>query len=411
MSESRDQLFVIVAMDFSERIQQYDFDFDGLAARIAAVSAERAAAEIPRALDSVAAGIELDLDDLVVLLSPAADSHLEAMARAAEHLTRKRFGRVIQMYAPMYLSNYCHSTCTYCGFSFGNKIKRLTLSVSDAVKEARLLHDAGIRHLLLLTGEDYKETPIDYLAEVCGILSGLDGAASGGDDRESESADARPFSFSSISLEVYPLKEDEYRLLRSRGMDGLAVYQETYDPRRYAEVHLGGMKKRMQYRLDCPDRAGRAGMRKIAVGALLGLSNPAADAAYTALHARHLMKQYWQSQVSLSLPRMRFAEGVNEIPNVTDREYVRYLFAMRLFLPDAGLNLSTRESPALRDRLATLCVTHMSAGSRTEPGGYSGADSTEQFSVEDHRSIAQVSAMLEANRIEPVFVDWSPVLK
>ena len=152
-------------------------------------------------------------------------------------------------------------------------------------------------------------------------------------------------------------------------------------------------------------------MRKIAVGALLGLSDPAADACFTALHARHLLKEYWQTQVSLSLPRMRFAEGVDEIPNVTDREYVRYLFAARLFLPDAGLNLSTRESPALRDRLSTLCITHMSAGSRTEPGGYSGADSTEQFSVDDHRSIAEVSAMLERNRMEPVFVDWSPVLK
>ncbi len=417
-------------MDFSERLQHYDFDFDGLSARIAGVSPAVAAREIPRALDAVERGVELELDDLIVLLSPAADAHLEAMAQAAERLTRRRFGRVIQMYAPMYLSNYCHSTCTYCGFSFGNKIKRLTLSVSQAVEEARLLHAAGLRHLLLLTGEDYKETPVDYLADICGILSGIDvlpgddalreGAAAfvdaatavRGDDAVSHTggSSAAPV-FSSISLEVYPLKEDDYRLLRARGMDGLAVYQETYDPRRYAEVHLGGMKKRMQFRLDCPDRAGRAGMRKIAVGALLGLSDPAADACFTALHARHLMKEYWQTQVSLSLPRMRFAEGVNEIPNVTDREYVRYLFAARLFLPDAGLNLSTRESPALRDRLSTLCVTHMSAGSRTEPGGYSGADSTEQFSVDDHRSIAEVSAMLERNRMEPVFVDWSPVLK
>jgi 2-iminoacetate synthase len=386
-------------MDFSERLEQFDFDFDGLAARIAGVSGDRAAAEIPRALESVARGIELDLDDLIVLLSPAADAHLEAMAGAAEQLTRKRFGRVIQVYAPMYLSNYCHSTCTYCGFSFGNKIKRLTLSVPDAVREARLLYDAGIRHVLLLTGEDYKETPVDYLAEICGLLSGVDTSPS-----------EKP-RFASVSLEVYPLKEEDYRLLRTRGMDGLAIYQETYDPRRYAEVHLGGMKKRMRFRLDCPDRAGRAGMRKIAVGALLGLSDPAADACYAALHARHLMKQYWQSQVSLSLPRMRFAEGVNEIPDVSDRDYVRYLFAMRLFLPDAGLNLSTRESPALRDRLANLCVTHMSAGSRTEPGGYSGADSTEQFAVEDHRSIAQVRAMLTERKMEPVFVDWSPVLK
>lgn len=396
-------------MNFSDRIQQYDFDFNGLAARIASVTPATAAATIPRALDSAARGVELDLDDLIALLSPAADEHLEAMARAAEHITRKRFGRVIQIYAPMYLSNYCHSTCTYCGFSSGNQIKRLTLSVPRAIAEARLLHDAGIRHLLLLTGEDYKETPVDYLAEVCGILSGADAVSELESSPISKSSSAPRFS--SISLEVYPLKEEDYRMLRTRGMDGLAVYQETYDPARYAEVHLGGMKKRMQYRLDCPDRAGRAGMRKIAVGALLGLSDPAADACFVALHARHLMKEYWQTQVSLSLPRMRFAEGVEELPEVSDRAYVRYLFAMRLFLPDAGLNLSTREPQSLRDRLSTLCITHMSAGSRTEPGGYSGQDSTEQFAIEDHRSIAEVSAMLEQNQMEPVFVDWSPVLK
>ena len=209
-------------MDFSERLQQYDFDFDGLAARIAGVSPAVAAREIPRALDAVERGVELELDDLIVLLSPAADVHLEAMAQAAERLTRRRFGRVIQMYAPMYLSNYCHSTCTYCGFSFGNKIKRLTLSVSEAVEEARLLHDAGVRHLLLLTGEEYKETPVDYLAEVCGILSGVDalpgdGATTYAAEAFADASDSRAASpaggsspspvFSSISLEVYPLKE------------------------------------------------------------------------------------------------------------------------------------------------------------------------------------------------------------
>lgn len=395
-------------MNFSERIIESGYDFDRLATAIAGVSRATADAVIPRALDEARRGVELDVRDLIVLLSPAADGHLEAMAVAAEHITRKRFGRVIQMYAPMYLSNYCHSTCTYCGFSFGNKIRRLTLSVDRAIDEARLIYATGIRHLLLLTGEDYKETPVEYLAEICGALSGVDAAT---DASEHSSAP----HFASISLEVYPLSEDDYRMLRGRGMDGLAVYQETYDPKRYAEVHLGGMKKRMQYRLDCPDRAGRAGMRKIAVGALLGLSDPAADACFVALHARHLLKEYWQTQVSLSLPRLRPAEGVREedlnAPNVSDRAYVRYLLAMRLFLPDAGLNLSTRESGRLRDRLATLCVTHMSAGSRTEPGGYSGQDSTEQFAIEDHRSVAEIRAMLERNQMEPVFVDWSPVLK
>lgn len=396
-------------MNFSEYLGEHELRFEDVAARIAAVTADEAAAVIPRALNAVDAGQELGLDELVVLLSPAADAHLETMAVVAEALTRRRFGRTIQIYAPMYLSNYCHSTCTYCGFSFGNQIKRLTLSVPRAVEEARLLHDAGIRHILLLTGEDYKETPVDYLAEVCRALSGRANFAK--ETAASASVQSGEFHFPSISLEVYPLKEDDYRLLRAAGMDGLAVYQETYDPRRYAEVHLGGMKKRMGYRLDCPDRAGRAGMRKIAVGALLGLSDPAADACFTALHARHLITQYWRTHVSLALPRLRPAAGVDELPEVSDRAYVRYLLATRLFLPDAGITLSTRESPRFRDRLAELCVTQMSAGSKTEPGGYSGADSTEQFEIEDHRSIAEIEAMLTAQNFEAVYVDWSPTLK
>jgi 2-iminoacetate synthase len=386
-------------MNFSQYIEERGYDFETIARRIAGVAADGAGPYIARALERAQAGAELDLDEMLVLLSEAADPYLEEMARVAQHITRKRFGRVVQIYAPMYLSNYCHSTCTYCGFSFGNDIKRLTLSPARAAREAELLYREGIRHILLLTGEDYKETPVEYLIQVCRALHGEGAGALAG------------VVFPSISVEVYPLSEDDYRLLRTAGVDGLAVYQETYDPRRYREVHLGGMKKRMRYRLDCPDRGGRAGLRRIAIGALLGLSDPAADACFAALHARYLLKQYWQTQISLSLPRLRPAAGLAEVPHVSDRAYVRYLLAMRLFLPDAGLNLSTRESAGLRDSLTPLCITHMSAGSRTEPGGYSGEDSTEQFETEDRRSVAEVRDMLIASELEPVFVDWSPVLK
>ncbi len=377
--------------DFSEFMAGQDFA--STARRIAGApeDAEEIRARVRGVLARAEQDVEPGPEDLAALLSPAADACLEEMAVTAQRITRKRFGRTVQMYAPMYLSNHCSSTCTYCGFSFGNKdVRRLTLTPEQAVAEADLLHERGIRHILLLTGEAYKETPVEYLEEVCARLAP---------------------KFPSISIEVYPLLEDDYRRLRESGVDGLAVYQETYDPLRYSELHLGGMKKRMNFRLDCPDRGGRAGLRRIALGALLGLSDPAADAYFVALHARHVLKRYWRTQVSLSLPRLRPASGVGELPVVGDREYARYLFALRIFLHDAGLNLSTREPAHLRDHLAELCITHMSAGSKTEPGGYSGAESTEQFEIEDRRSVAEIRAMLESRDLEPVFTDWSQVLK
>ncbi|MCB1327430.1 MAG: 2-iminoacetate synthase ThiH [Spirochaetales bacterium] len=336
---------------------------------------------------------ELSEPDFAALLSPAADAFLERIAIRARALTRQRFGRTILLYAPLYLSNECRSTCTYCGFSYGNAIRRLTLSVEEAAAEAEILYQQGIRHILLLTGEAYRDTPVSYIGEVAERL------------RE---------RFASVSIEVFPLREDQYRELRTNGVDGLAVYQETYDPDRYREVHLGGIKKHMQFRLECPDRAGQAGMRRIAIGALLGLSDPGADTYMVGLHARYLMRRYWQTQVSVSLPRLRPAVGLGDVSSrqvLADRVYLRYLCALRLFLPDAGLVLSTREPPRLRDELAGLVITQMSAGSRTEPGGYSGKAATEQFAVDDHRSVDEVRAMLVARELEPVFVDWSPVLK
>ncbi len=352
------------------------------------IEAEFTANEVQRALDLPENG--LGPEDFMALLSPAADAFLEPMAARAQALTRKRFGRTVQLYAPMYLSNVCFSKCTYCGFSYGNEIRRLTLTPDQAEAEAEILYQQGIRHILLLTGEAYRETPPDYIGAVIERL-------------------ARKFA--SVSIEVYPLKEAEYAALRARGLDGLAVYQETYDPVRYRETHLKGMKSRMQYRLDCPDRGGRAGLRRIAVGALLGLSDPAADAFFTGLHARYLLRNYWQTQISLSLPRLRPAEGLQDFPAIPDRMYARFLFALRIFLPDAGLVLSTREPARLRDELAGLCITQMSAGSRTEPGGYSNSGAAVQFEIEDARSIAEVQSALEARGLDAVFTDWAAALK
>ena len=346
--------------------------------------------DIPAILQKQKEAQILEEDELLSLLSPQADSYLEEIIAHSRSLSRQRFGHVMQFYAPLYLSNHCHSTCTYCGFSRSNSIRRLTLSVEEALQEAELLYQRGIRHILLLTGEDYKATPLEYIEEIVRELS---------------------LRFASVSIEIYPLETKDYIRLRELGLDGVAVYQETYDPKRYEEVHLGGMKKRMQYRLECPDRVGQASIRRLAIGALLGLSDPATEIFFLSIHARYLMRRYWQTELSISLPRLQPAIGLDHPPLLSDRDYLRYLCVLRLFLPEAGLILSTREAPEMRDHLADICITQMSAGSKTEPGGYSGKESDEQFQIRDHRSLAELSqSLMEQKNLEPVFIDWSPAL-
>ena len=370
-------------VDASDRL-----DFGAIAEQLSDRAAAFTAGDVRRALDH-GEGLRQP-EDLSALLSPAAAPFLEEQAHRAQAVTRRRFGRTMQLYAPLYLSNECASICTYCGFRRDNQIRRLTLTPRRAVAEARILKDQGIRHILLLTGEDYRRTPPAYLEECVRLLSE---------------------DFSSVSIEVYPLETEDYSRLREAGVDGLAVYQETYDRQRYHQVHTGGMKKNWAYRLACPERAGEAGIRKIALGALLGLSDPAAEVYMLGLHARFLMKRFWRTQFSISLPRLRPAVGVSPNPSLSDRSFVQYLTALRLFLPDVGLTLSTRESPELRDNLAKICITAMSAGSKTDPGGYSGSDAGEQFSIEDTRTVAQVRAALESMGLEPVFHDWAYVMK
>ena len=335
-------------------------------------------------------GSALESEDLLLLLSDKADTYLDEIIDCSQHITRQHFGRIIQFYAPLYLSNHCHSTCTYCGFSRPNSIKRLTLSLEGAVEEALLLKQKGIHHILLLTGEDYKKTPLSYLEKIVQRLSP---------------------KFASVSIEVYPFETDDYRRLRLAGLSGVSVYQETYDAQRYRQVHLGGMKKRMTNRLNCPDRIGEAGIRFLSIGALLGLSDPAADVFFTAMHARYLMLTYWQTELSVSLPRLRPAVGLENPPSLSDKSYTRYFCAMRLFLPKAGLYLSTRESPAMRDYLSDICITHMSVGSKTEPGGYSGKKSTEQFSISDNRSLTEISKALTERKLDGIRIDWNPLLR
>ncbi len=351
----------------------------GLAAR-----AERTGpADVERAL----AGAPVDLDGFLALISPAASPYLEELAARAQAVTRERFGRVIQMYAPLYVSNECTNGCVYCGFNRANPVRRVTLAPEQVEAEAQALWRAGFRSVLLVSGEAPRAVPPAYLEHVAGRLHRR---------------------FASVSVEVYPLDEDGYARLVAAGVDGLTVYQETYDPQLYARVHPSGPKADYRWRLGAPARGAAAGMRRVGIGALLGLGPWRQEAAAVALHALWLQRRYWETQVCVSFPRLRAAAGGIVPPHpVPDRDLVQLACALRLLLPDAGLVLSTREEPRFRDGLAPLCITHMSAGSRTEPGGYTHPEEAEgQFQVEDRRSPAEVSARLAGLGIEPVWKDW-----
>jgi 2-iminoacetate synthase len=327
--------------------------------------------------------------DFAALLSPAAVPRLEDIARAAHQSTVRRFGRTVQLFAPLYLSNECVSTCTYCGFSADNEIARRTLSIEEVVAEARALRARGFRHVLLVAGEHARIVSKEYLVEVSRAVAS---------------------EMPSISIEVQVWDTDTYRRLVEAGCDGLVVYQETYDRSTYANVHLKGKKRNYDWRLAAPDRGAQAGMRRLGIGALLGLHQDwRTEALAVAMHARALIKRHWRCEVSMSLPRLRPAAGLETAPAnpVDDPEFVQLLCALRLLLPELGITLSTRESPALRDALVRLGVTSMSAGSHTEPGGYAApSDAEPQFEVSDTRSVDEVAAVLRAAGYDPVWKDW-----
>jgi len=375
---------------FSDYVKQ--FPFDEVKSKIQSLNQDekQTRQKIEQILSKIFAEEHIQWQEFLYLISDPALEYLEIIAQIAQKITRKRFGNAILIYAPLYLSNECKSICTYCGFRYNNLIKRRTLTIDEAYEEAMILHKQGIRHILLLTGEDYRNTPVSYIGEV---------------------AERLKYHFSSIGIEVYPLKTEEYEFLRTKGVDSLTIYQETYDPIRYKEVHLQGVKKRMEFRLNCPDRGGKAGLRRIGIGALMGLSHPETEVAMVGLHANYLSKKYWKTHITISLPRLRPAENFENVPVVSNKKYVLFLAALRIFLPDVGLILSTRESPYFRDHVIPICITQISAGSKTEPGGYSGKEATEQFHIEDHRSIPEIVEMLKSKNLDPVFTDWVYVMK
>jgi 2-iminoacetate synthase len=331
-------------------------------------------------------------EDLAALLSPHALPRLEDMARLAQRLTRQHFGRTIGLFVPLYISNVCRSDCTYCGYArgSGNREQRRTLTMAEIRTECETLARHGFQNLLLLTGEEPKISSVDYIAEAVAI--------------------AREY-FASVSVEVYAMDEDEYRKLVNVGLEGVTLFMETYHRETYTQVHLGGKKKIYEYRLNAMERAGRAGVRRLGLGALLGLYDWHMDGFWTGLHARYLQKHCWQSAVSISFPRLREVPPRHTIHYpMTDREFVQLMLAMRIFLPEVGFTLSTRERAELRDKLIPLSVTLMSAGSSTRPGGYStcGEETLEQFEVDDQRSPAEVAEVIRQAGYDPVWKDFDP---
>jgi 2-iminoacetate synthase len=336
--------------------------------------------------------LERTLADFAALLSPSASARLEDLAEASRKLTLARFGRTMHMYAPMYLSNECLTTCVYCGFARELPIARKTLTPQETLQEARYLLEHGFRSILLLTGEHQKLTGVEFLEERIRLLS-----------RE----------VPSIAIEVQVWSEEEYRRLASAGCDAVVIYQETYHPETYRRVHLAGRKRHYDWRLLGPERAARAGMRRVGIGALLGLHDDwRYEAIAVAAHARFLMKHYWRTQVTVSVPRLRpSAAGYQPADPVADRDLVQLICALRLLLPDVGIVISARESPQFRDGLFQVGVTHTSAGSHTDPGGYTEPnEATEQFEVADLRSPVQVATRLRELGYEPVWEDWGAVL-
>ncbi|MEK6567961.1 MAG: 2-iminoacetate synthase ThiH [Candidatus Omnitrophota bacterium] len=362
---------------FYEQIERFErFDFADFFSRVK-----------PEDVERVLNKDSLLESDFLVLLSPVTFDYLEALAQKAKRITLDNFGRVIQLYAPLYLSNYCENDCSYCGFKHSNPIARKRLSLIELQQEAEEIAKSGIRQILLLTGESRAKSPLSYIKECVSILKQ---------------------SFSMISLEIYPLSADEYTQLIASGACGLTIYQETYCPRLYAQLHGQGPKSDYRFRLEAPERAARAGMRQINIGALLGLSEFRKEVFLAGLQAHWLEGNYPDIELGVSFPRIQPQTG-NFSPAcpLSDRDLVQAIVATRIFLPRAGITISTRETKELRGNLIGLGLTRLSAGSRTQVGGYALSDKTEgQFDIADTSTVEEVKQMVCRKGCQPVFKDW-----
>ena len=331
-----------------------------------------------------------DLEDFKALISPAAARYLEPMAQLSHQLTQKRFGKTIQMYLPMYLSNECQNICTYCGFSLDNPLRRVTLTDGQILREVEVIKALGYDHILLVTGEANKTVGVDYFKNALKLI--------------------KPH-FSHISMEVQPLDQPDYEELIPMGLNTVLVYQETYHQEDYKKHHPKGKKSNFKYRIETPDRLGKAGIHKIGLGVLIGLEDWRTDCFFTALHLNYLERVYWQTKYSISFPRLRpFSGGLTPKVEMNDRELVQAICAYRIFDEEVELSLSTRETEKFRNHVIPLGITSISAGSKTNPGGYAvEPQSLEQFEISDERTPNEIAQIIRAKGYEPVWKDWDGV--
>ena len=365
---------------FSEELKKYDWD------ETTAKIASKTDSDVRRALSKE----HCDVEDFMALLSPAAKPYLETMARLSRKYTQERFGKTMSMFIPLYITNSCSNSCVYCGFHVQNKMARTILTpeqIEDEYKAIKKL--APFENILLVTGENPAKAGVPYLAKAIDI--------------------AKKY-FSNIKIEVMPLAAEEYRELCDHGLNGVICFQETYHREKYNIYHPRGQKANFEWRCNGFDRMGQAGVHSIGMGVLIGLEKEwRTDVTMMAYHLRYLQKHYWRTKYSVNFPRMRPACNEGFQPNcfMTDRELAQATFAMRIFDHDVDISYSTREPQVIRDNMATLGVTTMSAESKTNPGGYyTYPQALEQFSVSDERTAAEITARLREIGREPVFKDW-----
>lgn len=332
-----------------------------------------------------------NIKDFLNMLSPKAKDFLEIMAVEGRKLTRQYFGDTVMLYIPLYISNYCTNECVYCGFNKKNHISRKHLNFDEIEEEAKEISKTGIKHILLLTGEAEGLVDLEYIKGAVKILKKY---------------------FAAITIEIYPLSTEDYEELQKLGVQGLTIYQETYDKELYERVHLSGKKRDYHWRLDTPERGAMAKLNSVTIGALYGLGDIRKEAFFAGLHGKYLQDKYLETDFSLSLPRMNKAEGAMDAINyLDDSTFVQFMLSYRLFMPKIGLNLSTREKEKFRDKLLHLGVTKFSAGSKTGVGAYTKEDkSTDQFETSDKRSVDEIVSALKSYGKDIIFKDWELIV-
>lgn len=375
-------------MEYMEGMEQIESDIMDkvISARNEYRAESYTAADVKRAL----AKESLDIEDFAALLSPAAEPFIEEMAQKAKKETAKHFGNSVYMFTPIYISNYCENYCVYCGFNCHNKIHRMKLNTEEIEKEMSAIAKTGLEEILILTGESRAQSDVSYIGEACKI--------------------ARKY-FKMVGIEVYPMNSDEYAYLQECGADYVTVFQETYDSDKYETLHLAGHKRIFPYRFNAQERALKGGMRGVAFAALLGLADYRKDAFATGLHAYYIQRKYPYAEISFSCPRLRpiVNDATINPKDVHEKQLLQIMCAYRLFMPFAGMTISTRERAEFRNHVIGMTATKISAGVSTGIGSHSDEveeQGDDQFEIADNRNVDEVFAAIKEQGLQPVMNDY-----